>query len=109
MKFMVAVLFLIEGVLLSGSAAAPLQLTGSSLDPPDHCSLNVANVTHKETQLKMVLCHLEELVSSLQEPLTPNGGSTNTEVCSVLKLVCSYTYECVRIYLSMSFTGSVVT
>lgn len=76
---MLAFLLLVEGVLLNGCTAFPL---GSSLlGLPSGCSMNVANISHKEIQLKQVLCHLEELIDSFQEPLIQNGDNTNFEVC----------------------------
>ena len=86
MRFILAFLLLIEGALLNGCTAAPFILGDSSLDPPSDCSMNVANISQKEIQLKQVLCHLEELVDSLQEPLIQNGDSTDPEVCSPIIL-----------------------
>ena len=87
MRFTFAFLLLIEGALLNGCTAAPLIVLGdSSLVPPSDCSMNVANISQKEIQLKQVLCHLEELVDSLQEPLIQNGDSTDPEVCSPIIL-----------------------
>ena len=102
MRFMLAFLLLIVGVLLNGCASFPtIGLPNLPNAPPSDCTMNVANISHKETQLQIVLCHLEELVDSLQEPLIANGGSTNLEVCKTFALVC--VHVCVHVRVHQSF------
>ena len=105
---MLAFLLLVGGVLLNGCDSAPITIGLPSLPfgVPSGCTMNVANISHKETQLQKVLCHLEELVDSLQGPLVQTGGSTNVEVYKHFILVCVHVCVCMCEYISHCITAA---
>lgn len=89
---MLAFVVLVEGALLYGCAAAPaIVLPVESLDPPNNCILDIRD---KDSQLKEVLCQLEKLADSLQDPAIPNAVSLELEVCFLPMLECMHLCGC---------------